>query len=100
VRPDVVEDLGSELHVIFPLDAPRVVAEAVQAAVEDLADDEGALFADDQRSLFTARVDGDVLIRPGAAVELAVDTRRMHFFDPITGDVVGVRRAAPTPVAH
>ena len=34
-----------------------------------------ALFADDQRSLFTARVDGPVPIRPGSAVELAVDTR-------------------------
>jgi multiple sugar transport system ATP-binding protein len=96
----VVEDLGSEAHVIFPLDAPRVVAEAVQAAVEDLGDDEGALFVDDQRSLFTARVEGEVSIRPGSALELAVDTRRMHFFDPETGDVVGVNRAAPTPVTH
>jgi Acetyl esterase (deacetylase) len=58
VTPEVVEDLGSEAHVIFPIDAPRVVAEAVQAAVQDLGDDEGALFVDDQRSLFTARVEG------------------------------------------
>jgi multiple sugar transport system ATP-binding protein len=100
VRPEVVEDLGSEVHLIFPLDAPRVVAEAVQAAVVDLGDDEGALFVDDQRSLFTARVDGEVSIRPGSAVELAVDARRMHFFDPVTGDVVGVGRAASTPVTH
>jgi multiple sugar transport system ATP-binding protein len=99
VRPEVVEDLGSEVHVIFPLDAPRVVAEAVQAAVPDLADDEGALFVDDQRSLFTARLDGDISIRTGSAVELAVNTRRMHFFDPATGDVVG-GRAAPTPATH
>jgi multiple sugar transport system ATP-binding protein len=96
VRPEVVEDLGCEAYVTFPLDAPRVVAEAVQAAVEDGADDEGALFADDRRALFTARIDGDVWVRPGAAVELAIDTRRMHFFDPITGEVVG--RSAPAPV--
>ena len=102
VRPEVVEDLGSEVHVIFPIDAPRVVAEAVQAAVENLADDEPALFVDDQRSLFTARVDGDVSIRPGSAVELAVDMRRVHFFDPTTGDVVGISRSTltPTPVTH
>jgi multiple sugar transport system ATP-binding protein len=100
VTPEVVEDLGSEAHVIFPLDAPRVVAEAVQAAVQDLGDDEGALFADDQRSLFTARVEGEVSIRPGSPVELAVDTRRMHFFDPATGAVVGAGRAAPTAVTH
>ncbi len=35
VRAEVVEDLGSETHVIFPVDAPRVIAEAVRAAVED-----------------------------------------------------------------
>jgi multiple sugar transport system ATP-binding protein len=100
VRPEVVEDLGSEAHVIFPLDAPRVVAEAVQAAVVDLGDDEGALFAHDQRSLFTARVEGEMTIRPGSDLELAVDSRRMHFFDPATGDVVGAGRAAETPVSH
>jgi multiple sugar transport system ATP-binding protein len=100
VTPEVVEDLGSEAHVIFPLDAPRVTAEAVQAAVQDLGDDEGALFVDDQRSLFTARVEGEVAIRPGSPVELAVDTRRMHFFDPATGAVVGAGPAALTPVTH
>jgi multiple sugar transport system ATP-binding protein len=98
VRPEVVEDLGAETHVIFPIDAPRVVADAVQAAVEDLADDEGGLFADDQRSLFIARVDGEAVIRSGVPVELAVDTRRMHSFDPVTGAAVGVGAAAATPV--
>jgi multiple sugar transport system ATP-binding protein len=97
VRPEVVEDLGAEAHLIFPVDAPRVVAEAVQAAVDDVVDEEAALFADDQRSLFTARIDGEVAARPGEAVELAVDTRRMHFFDPVTGASVGA--AAPVPVA-
>ena len=41
-----------------------------------------------------------VSIRPGTPVELAVDARRMHFFDPVTGDVVGAGRAAPTPVTN
>ena len=99
VRVEVVEDLGSELHLIFPLDAPRVVAEAVRAAVKDTGDDEGALFADDQRALFTARVDAEFPVNPGSTVELAVDTRRMHFFDPATGDVLG-RRAAAAPAAR
>src|SRR4029079_18602413 len=35
VSPDVVEDLGSEHHVIFTLDAPRVSAEAVRAASDE-----------------------------------------------------------------
>jgi multiple sugar transport system ATP-binding protein len=91
VRAEVVEDLGAETHVIFPLDAPRVVAEAVRAAAQDSAEEEGALFADDQRALFTAQVDADEGMAPGAEVELAVDTRRMHFFDPTTGDALVAR---------
>ena len=95
VRPEVVEDLGSELHLIFPLDAPRVVAEAVRAAVEDIAEEEG-LFADDQRALFTARVGPEHRVQPGSPITLAVDARRMHFFEPATGEVLGNDRAAPS----
>ncbi len=83
VTPEVVEDLGSEQHVIFTLDAPRVTAEAVRAA-SDEGDDEGKLFADD-RAVFTAVVDARRAIVPGSNVELAIDSRRLHFFDPATG---------------
>ena len=83
VKPEVVEDLGSEQHVIFTLDAPRVTAEAVRAAA-DQGDDQGKLFADD-RAVFTAVVDARRAIVPGTDVELAIDSRRLHFFDPATG---------------
>ena len=85
VRPDVVEDLGSENHVIFTLDAPQVTAEAVRAA-SDAGDDEGKLFADD-RAVFTAVVDVRTALSTGS-VELAVDPQRLHFFDPATGLVL------------
>jgi multiple sugar transport system ATP-binding protein len=83
-----VEDLGSETHVIFPLDAPRVVAEAVRAAEQPIAGGE-TLFVDDRRALFTARIEAGGPIPPGATLELAVDTGRLHFFDPATGAVLG-----------
>jgi multiple sugar transport system ATP-binding protein len=76
VRATVVEDLGAESHVIFAVDAPRVVAEAVRAA-EEGADPEEGLLA------------GQRLAAPGEEVELAVDVQRMHFFDPATGAVLG-----------
>ena len=81
VRPEVVEDLGSEHHVIFTLDAPRVVAEAVRAASDE--GDEGKLFAED-RAVFTAVVDARRPIATGEELELAIDYRRLHFFDPAT----------------
>jgi multiple sugar transport system ATP-binding protein len=94
VKSDVVEDLGSEHHVIFTLDAPRVTAEAVRAAADE-GDDEGKLFADD-RAVFTACIDARSPISSGADVELAVDSRRLHFFDPATGLVLA---ASPRAVA-
>jgi multiple sugar transport system ATP-binding protein len=85
IRPDVVEDLGAESHVIFTIDSPRVSADAVRAATETSDEDEGKLFADDQRAVFTARLDARRRVSPGADVVLAVDHRRFHFFDPATG---------------
>src|SRR5262245_41650607 len=84
VRPDVVEDLGDQYHVIFTVDAPRVGAAAVRAAADDAAEDEGKLFAND-RAVFTVVVDTRQTFMSGTEVELAVDNRRLHFFDPETG---------------
>ena len=88
VRATVVEDLGAESHVIFAIDAPRVVAEAVRAA-EDVIEPAEGLLADDDRALFTARVDEQHFVAPGQELDLAVDPRRLHFFDPTTGAVLG-----------
>src|SRR5262249_9144156 len=83
VRPDVVEDLGDAYHVIFTVDAPRVSAEAVRAAADN-ADDGGKRVAD-ARAVFTCVVDPRQAFASGTEVELAVDNRRLHFFDPETG---------------
>jgi multiple sugar transport system ATP-binding protein len=83
VKPDVVEDLGAEYHVIFTVDAPRVSTDAVRAAA-DHTEDEGKLFADD-RAVFTVVVDARRPLESGSEVELAVDNKSLHFFDPATG---------------
>jgi len=95
VLVDVVEDLGAENHLIFAVDAPRVSAEAVRAAADMSTDDEGKLFANDQRAVFTAVVGAKRGIAPASEVELAIDHARLHFFDPATGLVAD----ADTPVA-
>jgi multiple sugar transport system ATP-binding protein len=91
IRPDVVEDLGAEHHVIFTLDAPQVTVEAVRAAQDD--EDEGKLFADD-RVVFTAALDDRHGVKSGGEVELAIDHRRLHFFDPATGLTLNGGRTA------
>jgi multiple sugar transport system ATP-binding protein len=88
IRPEVVEDLGAETHVIFPVDAPRVVSDAVRGA-QALPEPGEGLIADDTRALFTACIDGERPVAPGSELELAVDPTRFHFFHPDTGAVLG-----------
>jgi multiple sugar transport system ATP-binding protein len=92
VVPDVVEDLGSEHHVIFTVDAPRVTVDAVRAAVDADDEDEGKLFADN-RAVFTASVDDRERIPTGKPVELAVDYTRLHFFDLESGSSLAAGRS-------
>jgi multiple sugar transport system ATP-binding protein len=75
---EVLEELGSDAHVFFSVDAPAITAEALEAPADT------RLLAD-ERALFTARVDARTAARVGDTIELAVDARRFHFFDPETG---------------
>jgi len=99
VPADVVEELGSETHVIFTVDAPPVVSQAAQAARE--ADEEAEevvpLAVAEGKSQFTARVDPRSKARPGAIIRLAVDPNRFHFFDPQSGLAIGEPIAAAAP---
>ena len=88
-KVDVVEKLGSESHLIFAVDAPRISAEAVRAAHDSEDVDDGVLLADDARSQFTARVDGRFAVRAGDEVTLALDATALHAFDCETGLALG-----------
>jgi hypothetical protein len=41
------------------------------------------------KSLWTARVSSRSAVRAGAPLELAIDTSRLHFFDPASGESIG-----------
>jgi multiple sugar transport system ATP-binding protein len=94
VRPDLVEELGGVSNVLFPIDAPRVQTDATRAAIEAASDDDATLLADDRRARFCAAIDGRRGITLGEAVELAVDHRHLHFFDPASGESLSRRRWA------
>ena len=85
VTPIVVEDLGAERYVIFPIDAPRVDTSAIRAATEMSSPEDDMLLADDRSARFVARVDGRRRAAVGEPMELALDPRGLHFFDPETG---------------
>jgi multiple sugar transport system ATP-binding protein len=92
VEAAVVEELGSESHVIFAIDAPQVDVESVRAATDE--GEQAMLIADDRRALFTATVTEASQPRPGATIRLAVDPARFHFFDVESGATLAGRRPA------
>jgi multiple sugar transport system ATP-binding protein len=79
----VVEELGSDTYVIFPVAAgPLLVEEQQDEDDERLIGTEGATF--------TARVSAASSARPGRRVRLALDPSGFHFFDLASG--ANVRR--------
>jgi multiple sugar transport system ATP-binding protein len=95
VRVEVLEELGSEAHIYFPVEARRISAESLEA-------EDDATILEESSSLFNARIDARARIHVGDTVQLAVDPARFHFFDSVTGasltnDVPAATAAEPEP---
>ncbi|HEY2549216.1 MAG TPA: sn-glycerol-3-phosphate ABC transporter ATP-binding protein UgpC [Streptosporangiaceae bacterium] len=86
-RASVTESLGSEIHVLFSIDAPPVEHSSISDAVSDGGDD--AIPVAGGRTMWTARVAARSQIGPGQNAELALDSANMKFFDPASGLAVG-----------
>jgi multiple sugar transport system ATP-binding protein len=83
-----VEDLGSEVNLLFMVDAPPVeTEETIAAAADESADGRSLLlWGDDGGSAFCAQVDARTAAGAGGKVRLSVDPDRFHFFDPHNGE--------------
>jgi len=88
VRASVTEDLGSEVLVLFGVDAAPVVHEGLAEAAGG-SGDEGAIPLEGERTMWTARVAARSGIRAGGVAELAVSTANLQFFDISTGLSIG-----------
>ena len=84
----VTEALGSEINVIFAIDAPPVEHPDLADLATD-QDEAGSIPLHAGKSLWTARVNARSQVRAGDRIELGVDTRNLHFFDPETGLAIG-----------
>jgi multiple sugar transport system ATP-binding protein len=92
---DVVEWLGNEAFGYIPYEAPP----EVEAQLEELAQE---LDSEALRTQIIVALDSSSRIRDGEEAELHVDSRRMHLFDPSSGDNLTLRTAAdgePSAVA-
>jgi multiple sugar transport system ATP-binding protein len=79
------EALGSELMVHFTVEGARAAqTEDMKELARDIGDDgEGGLRT--EGTVFVGRFGARAHVTEGEPVEVAVDTRSLHFFDPDTG---------------
>jgi multiple sugar transport system ATP-binding protein len=84
---ELTEALGSEVMVHFAVDAPPAVTEDVRELAQDLGDERKATeeHAKSQQTTMVGRFNARSQVKEGETVEVAVDTRSLHFFDPETG---------------
>jgi multiple sugar transport system ATP-binding protein len=91
VRADVTENLGSEINVLFAVDAPPVASDIIAATIDE-PDATSIAFLDEGTTQFVARVDARSSVRTGEMVRLSVDPSRFYFFDRSSGDAIGSAR--------
>jgi multiple sugar transport system ATP-binding protein len=81
------EALGAEIMVHFSIDAPPAFTAEVKELAEDVGEAERAEAhaRDSSTAVVVGRFGARSRVRPGEQVEVAVDTRQLHFFDVDTG---------------
>jgi multiple sugar transport system ATP-binding protein len=89
VTIDLREDMGSEIYLHFSVAAPHIATDEVKDAVE-AAEAVAALeqHAEERGTPFVARVGRESRAGEGEPAEVAVDLRRLHFFDLETGAAI------------
>jgi multiple sugar transport system ATP-binding protein len=92
-KVDLTEALGSEIMVHFSIDAKHAVTDEVRELAEDVGVQQLDETGSDSATL-VGRFGARSRVRLHEEVDVAVDTRALHFFDPQTG--LGIYDGQPT----
>jgi multiple sugar transport system ATP-binding protein len=85
-KVELREALGAEIMVHFAVEAPQAFTEDVRELAQDLGDERVAQQDEAERSTtMVGRFGARSAVKERETVEVAVDTRALHFFDPDTG---------------
>jgi multiple sugar transport system ATP-binding protein len=86
-KMELTEALGSEIMAHFTVDAPPALTEDVKELALDVGDERAVSDEAEskQHTTMVGRFDPRSKVKEGETVEVAVDTRGLHFFDPDSG---------------
>ena len=83
---ELTEALGSEIMVHFTIQAKPAITADVRELAADVGDDRAVSeLGEEDQATFVGRFGPRSTARAGQALEVAVDTRSLHFFDPESG---------------
>src|SRR5262245_5869501 len=96
---ELMEAMGSDVYLHFPIEAPPVLTDDTKALASDI--DANALTdlseaASEQRSIFIARASPETRAQIGGRREIHVTTRKLYFFDAATGRSIEGGRTTET----
>ena len=80
---DVLESMGSDVYAYFTLEG---LAQTSSAQLEELARDSGRAEAGGAGDTVVARLDAATRLREGETAQLWADVRKIHVFDPGSGE--------------
>ncbi|HEU0193425.1 MAG TPA: sn-glycerol-3-phosphate ABC transporter ATP-binding protein UgpC [Gaiellales bacterium] len=97
VRVDVVEELGSQVNLLFTVAAHSGAGDVIAEVAEDAGDSLPVpLVAAEGTCICTACVNAASPAEAGGEAEVSVDPALFHYFDPDTGVAVGTATTAAT----
>jgi multiple sugar transport system ATP-binding protein len=85
VKVSLLEQLGSDSYVHFYKDIKPVQTEAIEEILADEGEDITVL---GDSTKFIARINPNSTVAEGEEIELKINPSKLHFFDPISGDVI------------
>jgi multiple sugar transport system ATP-binding protein len=88
-RVELREALGAEVMVHFTVEARPAVTDDVRELARDVGDESSVeARAEETHTTMVGRFGPRTEVREGDIMEVAVDTRSLHFFDPETGTAI------------
>jgi len=82
INISLLEQLGSDSYIHFYKDIKPVQTKAIEEILADEGEDISSLGT---QTKFIARINPNSTVKEGESIDLSIDSKKLHYFDPETG---------------